>query len=246
MPSNSKDFEPPRTRDAAPQHSDSAQDGALDVEVLPPDKPRAAGRPGHQPAHLRRHNERLAVGGRKTAEAVRDLRIQGLPHREVAERLGITVRHSSRLWSFWVQSVADGPSAEEKAVLRMKLARWSERLIEQGIEAFEEGSAGHGAVAIRAMEGLAKLYGLDEPGAGGKESEVSEVLANLKGRIGLLGKVKGGGKAPKLVMPEEPRPDALQAHVRSLGLLAVGGAKKPGKSTDTAPSDGAGKGEKSA
>ena len=175
----------------------------LEMDIVPtsPGHP-----PGVQPAHFARQAERKAAQGRRTADLVLDLKLKGLSHRLVAETLNISQRQVIRWWRFWVDRAKGPPSADRVAAARLFLEESLREAVVEGLAAFPE-SAGHGAVAVRALAEFRSLFGLDDAPAdpGGGAAALAEIVASVRGRVGLLAD-DGGAPAVPPPAASDPQP----------------------------------------
>lgn len=140
---------------------------------------------GGQPAALRRGTEKNKVRGYETRRRLIELHVtQGKCLVECAQVLGLSYGRVLAQWHRVVaEACGDGPEAGEmRRDVRTFLDQGYRHMWEKSVPLIGE-SAAHGSVALKALEGLGRLYGVVGPEVAGEASgaaTLAEVGASVR------------------------------------------------------------------
>ena len=157
---------------------------------------------GGQPAALRRGTEKNKVRGYETRRRLIELHVtQGKCLVECAQALGLSYGRVLAQWHRVVaEACGDGPEAEEmRREVRAFLDRGYRHMWEKSVRLIGE-SAAHGSVALKALDGLGRLYGIVGPEVAAEASgaaTLAEVGASVRVvsplMVGKLERIKAMG-----------------------------------------------------
>jgi hypothetical protein len=152
------------------ENSGGAAGAVLEAEMaFVPTKGGRPAIPGRRlPTALIRGHEINRVKGYETKRALIQLHVmEGKPLRECATLMGRNYRAIHAVWRAIVQETSPGGDgiAELRSTVRAYADKGLRALFERSMPLVEE-SAAHGALALKALEGLCRLHGVEAPDPG--------------------------------------------------------------------------------